>query len=191
MKKFLLILLLLIILSINSIATIERLDWTSNYTQTLLEEKIPRESYFYFVDIKTGIKIHAFRTGGNKHIDWEPATEKDKKKVENLSNGWSWNRRPILLIIDNFFISGSIHTMPHGRTKILSGGHFCLHLYNSRTHGSNKVDPNHKKQELIAFSYCEELILLKIKINEVKEYESKESTLSSFFPKLCLPQFPK
>ena len=37
--------------------------------------------------------------------------------------------------------------MPHGTCAITNNnfdGHFCIHFYNSRTHGTNRVDEAHQ-----------------------------------------------
>ena len=37
--------------------------------------------------------------------------------------------------------------MPHGTSTIDNdfGGHFCIHFKNSKTHGTDRVDPDHQK----------------------------------------------
>jgi len=52
--------------------------------------------------------------------------------------------------------AASMNGMPHGTTTISNNnfaGHFCIHFYGSKTHESNKVDPDHKAAEAAAMKY--------------------------------------
>jgi peptidoglycan hydrolase-like protein with peptidoglycan-binding domain len=122
-------------------------------------------------DIATGKSFKAQRTYGYNHSDTEPLTLEDTNVLKEIYGGsWSWDRRAIIVQIDDYKIAASMAGMPHaGRddkpTNALvsnrSGGygygtnldtingngmdgHFDIHFYNSRTHGTNKVDANHQ-----------------------------------------------
>ena len=103
--------------------------------------------YGYIYDIKTGITIRVKRCGGTSHADVEPATKKDTAKLKKISGGhFSWDRRPVILYAHGKYVACSINTKPHGKQTIHNNGYkgqFCLHMANSRTHGSNRVDSDH------------------------------------------------
>ena len=102
--------------------------------------------YGYIYDIKTGITIRIKRCGGTSHADVEPATKKDTYKLWKLDHGFSWDRRPVILFSHGKYVACSIVTKPHGKQTIHNNGfhgQFCLHMANSRTHGSRKVDKDH------------------------------------------------
>ena len=118
------------------------LDWYDGGSSVL-----KKGHYGYIYDIGTGITVKIKRMGGTSHADVEPATKKDTAKLKKLSGGsWSWNRRPVILYASGKFVACSINTMPHGDQTITNNGYdgqFCLHMVNSRTHGSDQVDPDH------------------------------------------------
>lgn len=123
-------------------------------------------------DIETGISFQVKRTYGTNHADCEPLTAADAAAMKKAYGGsWSWTRRAIVVKVDGYEFAASMNGMPHagldskpegakvsGRAggygygynydKIKGNGfdgHFCIHFYNSRTHGSNRVDPQHSK----------------------------------------------
>jgi len=60
---------------------------------------------------------------------------------------WSWARRAIVVEVDGYRIAASMNGMPHGGQAISGNnfdGQFCIHFLNSRTHGSDRVDPDHQ-----------------------------------------------
>ncbi len=104
------------------------------------------DGYGYIYDIKTGITIRVKRCGGTSHADLEPATKKDTYKLWKLDHGFSWERRPVILFCHGKYVDCSINTKPHGKQTIRNNGYkgqFCLHMANSRTHGSKRVDEEH------------------------------------------------
>ena len=104
------------------------------------------DGYGYIYDIKTGITLRVKRCGGTSHADLEPATKKDTYKLWKLDHGFSWDRRPVILFCHGKYVAASINTKPHGKQTIRSNGfkgQFCLHMLNSRTHGSKRVDGDH------------------------------------------------
>jgi hypothetical protein len=59
---------------------------------------------------------------------------------------WSWDRRPVLVKIGTLTLAGSINGRPHGAGRIRANGfpgHCCLYFLRSRTHTTNKLDPEH------------------------------------------------
>ena len=89
---------------------------------------------------------------------------------ESWGGDWSWTRRPVIIVINGRRIAASMAGMPHaGRDSSLAGviiknrsvgygtgsnldkikgnnmdGHFDVHFLKSRTHGTNRIDPDHQ-----------------------------------------------
>lgn len=107
-----------------------------------------RHSTATVIDVETGLSFTVRRYGGFNHADVEPLTLADRNTMFRIyGNQWSWNRRPVVVIINGERIAGSMNGMPHAGQSILNNnfnGHFCIHFLDSRTHGSNIVDRNHQ-----------------------------------------------
>lgn len=150
----------------------EMLDWWTE-VQTLF----PRGAEAKVIDLWTGKSINIKRSYGGNHADCETLTKEDTKMMKEIWGGeWSWNRRPVIVIVGERRIAASMIGMPHAgldakaaniQVKGRSGGfgsgvnldtvkgngmngHFCIHFLNSRTHGTNKVDAKHQKNIKIA-----------------------------------------
>ncbi len=122
-------------------------------------------------DIATGLSFKIKRTYGSNHADCEPLTSKDTAAMKKIFGGeWSWDRRAIIVTVGDTKIAASMAGMPHagldkyaanktvssrsggyGRGDNLDAvkknnmnGHFDIHFYGSKTHGTNKVDKNHQ-----------------------------------------------
>ena len=121
-----------------------KLDWYKKGKNVL-----KRGEYGYLYDIKKGIKLRIKRMGGTNHADVEPATASDTAKLKKLAGGkFSWVCHPVILQANGQYVACSINTMPHGDQTIRNNnynGQFCLHMVNSRTHGSDKVNQEHQK----------------------------------------------
>ena len=120
----------------------ERLNWFNGG-----DRKIPKGATFKVKDIKTGKVFTVKRWSGANHIDAEPASASDTAIMKKIYGHWSWKRRPVLVKYNGHVYAGSMNGMPHG-TQTISGnnfdGHFCIHFYGSKTHGSKKVDAMHQ-----------------------------------------------
>ena len=120
----------------------ERLNWFNGGSN-----KIPKHATFKVKDIKTGKVFTVKRWSGANHIDAEPASASDTKILKSIYGHWSWKRRPVLVKYNGHVYAGSMNGMPHG-TQTIKGnnfeGHFCIHFYGSKTHGSKKVDAMHQ-----------------------------------------------
>ena len=120
----------------------ERLDWFHGGSK-----KIPKGATFKVKDIRTGKVFTVKRWSGGNHIDAEPATASDTAIMKKIYGHWSWKRRAVLVKYNGHVYAGSMNGMPHG-TQTISGnnfdGHFCIHFYGSKTHGSKKVDAMHQ-----------------------------------------------
>ncbi len=120
-----------------------KLDWYKTGKNVL-----KRGGYAYLYDITTGIKLRIKRMGGTNHADVEPATKADTAKLKKIAGGkFSWVCHAVILMANNQYVACSVNTMPHGQQTINNNGYdgqFCLHMVNSKTHGSGKVNPNHQ-----------------------------------------------
>ncbi len=122
-------------------------------------------------DVGTGLKMQIKRTFGTNHADVETLTAEDTATLKKAAGGsWNWTRRPVIVEIDGYRIAGSLTAMPHagrddkpalanvsGRSgdygygenlDAVKGngmdGQFDIHFYQSKTHGTNKVDSAHQ-----------------------------------------------
>ena len=130
----------------------ERLDWFKEGPQT-----IPKGAVFTVKDCKTGKTFQCKRWSGANHCDTMPLTKQDTAIMKSLYGGkWSWRRRSILVLYNGHVYAASMNGMPHGTTTIKNNnfpGHFCIHFYGSKTHGTKRVDPTHQNCVAIAMKY--------------------------------------
>ncbi len=121
----------------------EQLNWFKGGSK-----KIPKGATFKVKDIKTGKVFTVKRWSGGNHIDAEPSTKSDTATMKSIYGHWSWKRRAVLVKYNGHVYAASMNGMPHG-TQTITGnnfdGHFCIHFYGSKTHGSKKVDAMHQK----------------------------------------------
>ncbi len=120
----------------------ERLDWFRNGSAT-----IPKGAVFQVKDVATGRVFTARRWSGGNHVDAEPVSDDDGATLRAVSGGYSWRRRAVLVKIGGHVYAGSINTMPHGTDTVPGNefdGHFCIHFYKSKTHGTDRVDEAHQ-----------------------------------------------
>lgn len=122
----------------------ELLDWFDDNVARV----IPKNARFTIKDVKTGKTFEAVRWSGGSHMDAEPRTKEDTAAFKAIYGGsWSWRRRPILIQYNGHVYAASMNGMPHGNSTIHGNnfdGVFCIHFQNSKTHGSDKVDPDHQ-----------------------------------------------
>lgn len=99
-------------------------------------------------DLDSGLNYQVKRTGGSKHADCQPLTSQDTANMLKAYGGqWAWTRHAILVNIDGRVFAASQNAMPHGGKTIYNNnfpGHFCIHFLNSRTHGTDNLDPAHQ-----------------------------------------------
>ena len=136
----------------NSKTETERLNWFRNG-----QDKIPKGATFTVKDCKTGKTFKCKRWSGSNHLDAEPLTSSDAKILKSLYGGhWSWKRRAILVKYNGHVYAASMNGMPHGTTTIKNNGfdgHFCIHFYGSKTHGTKHVDETHQNCVSTAMKY--------------------------------------
>lgn len=126
----------------SSSGSTERLNWFNGGSK-----KIPKGAVFKVKDIRTGKVFTVKRWSGANHIDAEPKTSSDTAIMKKIYGHWSWKRRPVLVKYNGHVYAASMNGMPHG-TQTIKGnyfeGHFCIHFYGSKTHGTKKVDSMHQ-----------------------------------------------
>jgi len=122
--------------------TNEKLSWN------VVDPLFARKSTARVIDVDTGKSFMIHRYGGIKHADVEPLTANDTAIMKEIYGGaWSWARRAIIVETNGRRIAASMNGMPHGGHDIGNnnfGGQFCVHFLNSRTHGTNNLDPDHQ-----------------------------------------------
>lgn len=129
----------------------ERLNWFKNG-----EDVIPKHASFTVKDCYTGKTFTCERWSGSNHLDAEPSTKEDTATMKSIFGGWSWRRRPILVKYNGHVYAGSMNGMPHGTETISNNnfdGHFCIHFYKSKTHGTKQVDAVHQNCVDLAMKY--------------------------------------
>lgn len=125
----------------------ERLDWFKDGESTF-----PKKAIIKIKDVKTGLIFEAKVLYGTNHLDVEPLTAADTQILLNINGGvdFSYRRRAVLVQYDEHVYAASIYSEPHGDQTILDNnfdGQFCLHFYGSKTHGTDRVDEDHKACE--------------------------------------------
>jgi len=135
----------------------------------------------FIYDIVTGITYNVKRTFGHNHADCEGLTAKDTRTLLRTYDGeWSWERRAILVFVNEHIIAGSIAAMPHAgredmenlkwvswRSGDYNGGTnmdqikgnemsgvIDIHLYKSKGHASNSISQAHQKMVLTAAEWA-------------------------------------
>lgn len=130
-----------------------KMDWYNGGSEVL-----DRGDYATLYHCETGITIRIKRMGGTNHADIEPATAEDTEKLRQISGGkFDWDSEAVILYSEGKYVACAINTMPHGDQTILDNnydGQFCLHMVNSRTHGSDSVNALHQKAIDYAYSWA-------------------------------------
>lgn len=137
--------------SSGSSGTTERLNWFNGGSNI-----IPKGATFKVKDCLTGKVFTVKRWSGYNHLDAEPLTQSDTNTMLSIFGHWTWRRRAILVKYNGHVYAASMNGMPHG-TSTISGngfdGHFCIHFYKSKTHGSGLVDDAHQNCVATAMGY--------------------------------------
>lgn len=124
--------------------SIEDLSWDT------VDKLFPVDNTAILTDVETGLSFRVKRLYGTKHADVEPLTAKDTETLREIYGGqWSWNRRAVIVHIDNRQIAGSINGQPHADQSIENNnfnGHICLHFRGSRLHKNGHPDKDHQNE---------------------------------------------
>jgi LysM repeat protein len=118
-------------------------DWS------YINDMFPIGSNATLQDFETGRKFQIHHLFGTNHADCEPLTAEDSYIMKQLFGGeWSWDRRAAIVWLDGQPVACSMAGMPHGTSQDIYGndfdGMFDLHFLNSRTHGTDSIDPDHQ-----------------------------------------------
>lgn len=135
-----------------SIGTVLNIDWFSEEGETYYNRRsglLGDGDTAIVTDVDTGRSFRVRRCGGYNHADVEPLTAYDTWVMyEIYGKEWSWKRHAVYVTLSGgVTLAGSMNGMPHGSGSISDNnfdGHICIHFLNSRTHGSDKVDPDHQ-----------------------------------------------
>jgi len=135
-----------------SIGTVLNIDWFSDEGSKYYDRRsgiFDDGATAIVTDVSSGKSFRVKRSGGYNHADVEPLTAYDTWVMyEIYDKEWSWRRHAVYVTLSNgVTLAGSINGMPHGSDSISDNnfdGHICIHFLNSRTHGSDKVDPDHQ-----------------------------------------------
>jgi hypothetical protein len=68
-------------------------------------------------------------------------------------NQWSWQIRPVIVLVDGRKLAASASAMPHGIQYIADNGfngHFDVHFLNSTRHSDGLVNEEHQRAVKIA-----------------------------------------
>lgn len=114
-------------------------------------------------DVDTGKSFQVRRTYGTNHADVEPLTKEDTQTIKEIWDGFSWERRAVVVQVGEYVLAASMTAMPHaGKDKEPAGryisgrsqgygwgynydvvknnganGVMDIHFKNSRTHTTN------------------------------------------------------
>jgi len=111
-----------------------------------VNKSFPVKSKARVSDLETGLSFMVQRRAGTYHADVQPLTEQDTAIMKNIfKDKWTWKRRAIIVQTGNTKIAASMNGMPHGQGALRNNfpGHFCIHFYNSLTHGNRSRDAAH------------------------------------------------
>lgn len=142
----------------------ELISWSN------VNQLIPRGTTIKVKDIGTGKIFNIKRTFGTNHLDGEALSISDTNLIKSIWGGFSWERRPVIVIMDGRSIAASMTAMPHAgvdsapaaaTVKNRSGGYgtgenldavknngmdgvIDIHFLNSKRHKDGKSDPQHQ-----------------------------------------------
>jgi len=128
----------------NGKISVAKLNWFDS-----VNSLFPTYTKTRVIDATTLKTYYVYRIGGTNHADVEPIDTENTKIFHQLyGNEYSWARRPVWVEIDDgIWVAGSINGYPHGESYISNNnmeGHTCIHFYQSKTHGTKKVDESHQ-----------------------------------------------
>lgn len=128
----------------NTSEKVEKSNWFNT-----VNSLFPKWTNATVIDVLTGKQYNVKRIGGYNHADVETLTKNDTAIFKSIyGNIWQWTRRAVWVKVNDTYIAASINGKPHSyqyNYENNEDGHTCIHFYMSRTHCSNKVDPEHKR----------------------------------------------
>jgi hypothetical protein len=137
-------------------------------------------------DVDTGKSFELRRTYGYNHADVEPLTKKDSAIVKEIWNGWSWERRAVIVNVGGKLLAGSMTAMPHAGLDSAPAGALVryrsagygtgynldaiknngangvmdIHFLNSRTHSTNVLQKSQQDMVKKADQYIQAMTKL-------------------------------
>lgn len=88
----------------------EYLNWWSDVKGKIID----RGTELHIRDIYTGLEYDVMMTFGGNHADVEAMTAKDSEIIKQILGGdFSWERRPVLVFVNDRVIAASMSAMPH------------------------------------------------------------------------------
>ncbi len=143
------------------------LDWWSQ-VRHMLERN---QTILTVQDLTTKLRFKVKVTAGSNHADVETLTLEDTKMMKNIWGGFSWERRPVLVMFNGQTIAASMTAMPHAGVEdkpagkhvdnrsdgygygynydFVKGndmsGHVDIHFKNSTRHKDDKQDNKHQE----------------------------------------------
>lgn len=150
----------------------EYLDWF-----TAAQYAFPIGAKATVIDYFSGKSFNIQRTIGSGHADCETLTAQDTAIMKDIFGGkWSWEDRPILLVVNGRQLAASIAGMPHAGLDAYAAninvdnrsdnygygpnydyikgnamdGHFDVHFLGSLRHVDWQLDPTHQAMVKIA-----------------------------------------
>ena len=147
----------------NTIYPVEKIDWFTGGINTIFA----RGMNVKVTDVKSGITFWVHRWAGGNHADVEPLTAADTRRMckiygvtssSQITSSKYYQRHALWVTIGTRTFAASMYGVPHnddGDTIKNNDfqGQFCIHFTNSKTHTSNRVDPDH--QAAIQYAYDE------------------------------------
>lgn len=134
-----------------AVGTVELLDWSE--AKKVFTLGTPAQ----VIDVRTRITYQVSSFSNGKHADVEPISPEDTANMKRTYGGsWSWDTRPVLVIINGRTLAASINGMPHGggvNDNNNMNGQVCIHFKGSKTHNGNKSHENdHQNAVMEAFN---------------------------------------
>lgn len=114
---------------------VEMLEWS------VVRNILPKNTPVTAIDVRTGRRFQFVSFSHGRHADIIPATREDTEILRQIFGGWTWNPRPVVILIGERTIAASINGMPHGGTPNPNNGmngHICMHFVGSSTHNGNR-----------------------------------------------------
>ncbi len=89
----------------------DKLDWAE------MDKLMPVNSSFKVIDFNTNQDFKMTRTGGKNHAAVQTASAEDHQKFLTIfGNAYTWEKRPVLVIIGDKKYAASLFGSPHGAT---------------------------------------------------------------------------
>jgi len=137
-------------LELGEIGAVEIVEWS------VARNIIPRNVPLTVIDVRTGLTWQMISFSHGNHADVWPATRECTETMRQAFGRWTWDTRPILLIVGDRTLAASINGMPHGGSNAAVNGfngHVCMHFVGSRTHNGNRLhEQDHQSSIREAFN---------------------------------------